>query len=137
MLNHNFDNLSSIIFHFVERIVCVYYGALINCSHMVCCRVDEMIRNVESFEGKTHIHQVTILKYNVGSKMFLTLYLYLLCNFSECRDCHAGSSRWHFKNIFGHFCVSNFMGKRVERWKRKYFRNNQNEGECFNNERYL
>jgi len=44
---------------------------------------------------------------------------------------YTGSSRWYFKNISGHFCMSNLMGKYAERWSRKYFRNNQNEGECY------
>lgn len=90
----------------------------------ICYRVDEMIRNVESFEGKTHLHQVTMFidihiihqhanisicaRHLLGSLTFRVI--------SERWDCHARSSRWRFKNIFGHFYLPDFMGKRAERW---------------------
>lgn len=101
----------------------------------VCCRMDEMIRNVESFEGKTHIHQV-IIEYYILWHVFTSTYNYYLlyktfCIISEHRYCYARSSRWNFKEIFGYFCLSDSVGKRAERFKRKSRRNYQNEGKCW------
>jgi len=79
MLNRNSVNWSWILFHYrYSKSVCVYYKICINCSHAVCCRVDEMIRNVESFEGKTHIHQVTLYIHNCAQKCVLLNGIYFV-----------------------------------------------------------
>lgn len=97
---------------------------------MVYSRVDEMIRNVESFEGKSHIHQVNehVYLYSLRKHVLNSIFdLYLLQTFrmiSEHRYGYVRSSRWHFKNVFGHFCLSDFMGECAERLERKFFRNN-------------
>lgn len=101
---------------------------------MVCSRVDEMIRLVESVEGQNHIYQVKRPKnlfsifndYTCSKTFYVNL---------ECWNCYVGSSWWHCKKIFGFFCVPDFMGKCAERRKRKCFRNNQNESKFVQNYR--
>jgi len=65
--------------------------------------------------------------------MYIDIFLTLRFSFmiSERIYGYTGSSRWYFKNLSGHFCMSNLMGKYAERWSRKSFRNNQNEGEYY------
>jgi hypothetical protein len=48
-----------------------------NYSHIIIfSRVDEMIRNVESFEGKTHIHQVYIHLYNLRKHVYYNILIH-------------------------------------------------------------